>query len=347
MKRWAWLILLALSCVVGSVAAQETLKAEMVLLDAAATYTVGDPIPTTLIIIHSADFRPILPTWEKEWGDFEVSVASSPQTITNDDGTFATAQQLTLVAWQAGTLTTPQLVLQLNNIQGEYSALLVPSIPITITSVLEGEPLLKDIKPQAVLEPPFPWGAWLSGILLVGGVGVVLLRRRRAPLPQPALVVDTRRPRRRAVDQLTALAQEGYLARSEFDRHYTESADVLRHYLAQQFAIPAPDLTTRELQQTLQDNNAIPSAERESVLALLSEADVVKFARLTPDLVVAEQFIPQLIVVIGRLDPEPSQEITESPPEEEHLPQLPSVEDERATPPSPTSQTDAVEEQTT
>ena len=118
---------------------------------------------------------------------------------------------------------------------------------------------------------------WLSGafaVLLLGALGWGLYGRRG-----PA--IDTRSPLQRALDELDEIDARGYPATGNYTRHYALMTDTLRRYVELTYGVPALDMTTRELKYALMRTSISP-AYRDELVGLLANADLVKFARLTP-----------------------------------------------------------------
>ncbi len=185
-----------------------------------------------------------------------------------------------------------------------------------------GGPTLKDIReiePAAGVGP----GPIVTGvaILLILGLWLMLRRRRAAPVvPAPALAVVPRQfiPRptayELAVGRLAELGTRRLAERGEVERHYQGAADILRDYLESAEEFPARQRTTTETVWGL----PAPLAERglrESAQALFGDADLVKFARVRPDVRAAARFLTAARELLERWnDAQPSSQpvITEA-----------------------------------
>jgi hypothetical protein len=129
--------------------------------------------------------------------------------------------------------------------------------------------------------PPEPaWAAWFALSLTAGVAFLAMfvlagcLRRAR------------RRPPRRSAEEW-ALAELSRLEKLEQapEPRLTRLADIVRRYLALRHQIHAPERTTDEFRGALAECAALAASARTLVVELLSQADLVKFARgqVAPD----------------------------------------------------------------
>jgi hypothetical protein len=245
--------------------------------------TVGDPVELTLEVTHPANQQVIIPKLERSWGDFEVQDQSSAETTINDDGTATTRQNITASLFQPGAFETPPLPSIISGDNGQTSELVAQPVTVSVASVLaEGDTELKDIRPQAGMEVPFPWPllvASLVAVIAVVGSGWWLLRRWRR---KGSLFVDNRPPYQVALDELGRIRGLRLPDNGQFKEHYSLVTDTLRVYLEKQHHIPATDRTTSELKHELAYTQIDPEQTRE-LLNLCDDADFVKFAKLIPD----------------------------------------------------------------
>jgi hypothetical protein len=186
--------------------------------------------------------------------------------------------------------------LPISLVDAEGSELTVRADPVSLTvhSVLiEGDTELRDIKPQAALPVLPSWqrtASWalitLLGAVALWGLYRWLRSRRRfgARALRPAYQI--------ALDELAQIETLDLPRQHRFKEHYTLVSHVLRRYLVDAHRVPALDQTTAEIGRALQ-STALPPSEQHRLLNLLHQADMVKFANLTPEHTVATQSVPQ------------------------------------------------------
>ncbi|MFI5230274.1 MAG: hypothetical protein ACHQWU_14465 [Gemmatimonadales bacterium] len=130
--------------------------------------------------------------------------------------------------------------------------------------------------PRALFESKlFPW--WLWALIAAAVVAVALLvwwwlRRRRRPAA-PVVIA----PFERAESEFQRIEALGLLDAGERGRYVTLMVEVLRDYLAARYAeAGALSLTSTELQHA---TRGMPHLPQERLTRLLTDADLIKFAR--------------------------------------------------------------------
>jgi hypothetical protein len=242
--------------------------------------TVGDVIPLTLQVTHPVGWRVIVPTLEKQWGEFEVRSQSTPVITASGNGTETTTQKIEVVRMRPGEIQTPAFTLSIADDQGNLQNVEVAPVSVVVQSVLvAGDTQLRDIKPQAELLSsqrmwwPLPAATALG---VIGLLGYVIQRRRNRP------VIDKRTPRERALAALRTLEAQKPQTPEDIKAACVEIAIGLRDYIAATTTIPARDLTTSELARQLKLND-VPADWNIQAIEVLRACDAVKFAGDVPE----------------------------------------------------------------
>jgi hypothetical protein len=176
----------------------------------------------------------------------------------------------------------------------------VAEIPVTVVSNLpaaavgeEGEsaeaaPEPADLKP-ALTAPRKWWPTIVAAVAFVLAVvlGFWLFRklraRRRAPGEPETIARKPLRPAWEiALEELDRVAAANYVGRGELRRQYDEVTEALRRYLENRYGVPALESTTTELLDHLR-RAPLASEVSARILSLLREADLVKFAKASPE----------------------------------------------------------------
>ncbi len=97
---------------------------------------------------------------------------------------------------------------------------------------------------------------------------------RPAP-PQPPHVV--------AIRALEALHNQKLWQNNRFKLYYSGLTDILRTYIAARYGIGAMEMTSDEIIQALHRIDDMPQKSAMDLTAILRDADLVKFAKATPD----------------------------------------------------------------
>lgn len=243
---------------------------------------VGEPVVLTLT-------AQLLPgTSIAGWPEFSVEEptlelrAAGEVEIIDRDGRTDYQQSFTIVFWEPGVFQTPELLItyQANNSISEF---VVEPASFSVVSVLDESDLsLRPFKPVIDL-PYISPHVIVSGICLLtsGAIGWLAYRQKQQSS---------------AAGQVRALDRKTLAALKAIDRNtqnaeevYAAVAECLRDYIRDQFQVEAHELTTNELVSHMQAYLPLPAANRLS--QIMGQADLVKFAKQTPDRRSAKLFL--------------------------------------------------------
>jgi hypothetical protein len=303
-------MMIALILAVVAIPVKAAENVQVTLTTSQGEVTVGDPIELTLEVNHPAGYQVIIPKLEGNWGPFEVRGQSQATTMANDDGTETTYQTITVTLFDLGNFETPALPLTINDGTGGVMEELTPPVSLTVVSTLaEGDTALKDIRPQVGMKVPsaLPWvmGGLLLATVVVGG-GWWLYRRWRGH-GSLAHIIDNRPPYQVAADELDRIDGLRLPEKGRFKEHYTLVTDCLRTYIEKQFHVSAFDRTTSELKASLRQSTMTPDHARRFI-DLFMDSDLVKFAKLTPDVEDAHALTNQARDLVDLTKPAPETE---------------------------------------
>ena len=249
------------------------------------TIQVGDLVEA-LLEFNAApgSGEPAFPNWQGHWGNAEIrevgavvrsGISDAEAAAERPGRSVRYRQTLVLTAFRPGTVTLPPATV---TVPGQRPASVsTESASFEVESVLpEGEEVLEPRPP----EPPraLPLGDrfwWTAGVLslLAAGLLALVLSRRRGESAVTETPVDP-------WDALEAALAELALA-SDAEIAFTGLSLELRRYLGRTLALPAAESTTTELRRRLR-KTGLPASICAEVVALLVEADTVKFARENP-----------------------------------------------------------------
>jgi LPXTG-motif cell wall-anchored protein len=181
-----------------------------------------------------------------------------------------------LVAWDVGPreLGFADAVALVDDVPQRVS---LGDVRVFVRSVLPADSAQRIPKPpRGLIEPPAPWWwPWLPILIGLAIIGLLLwwyLRRRRR---RKGAFEDVD-PYELAEREFARVEALGLLEAGERGRFVALMVDVLRDYLARRLPGAAPSLTSTELLALIGEAQAAPV---ERLAPLLSEADLIKFAR--------------------------------------------------------------------
>jgi hypothetical protein len=200
-----------------------------------------------------------------------------PVAIRTSADTTATEQyaDYRVAAWDVGSqpIKIADVVVRFN---GAERHIPVTGSTVFVRSILPADSAQRIPKPPRALfeSTRFPWWLWALLAAAIIAVGLLVwwwIRRRRRP--RPAVVVD---PFARAESEFQRIEALALLEAGERGRYVTLMIEVLRDYLAARYAEAALSLTSTELQRSV---GGLPFVPQERLMRLLTEADLIKFAR--------------------------------------------------------------------
>ena len=174
----------------------------------------------------------------------------------------------------------PIMVKHANRVDTLYTS----SIPIRVRAIASDSVYIAPIKP-IILEKWRIWDAWPIAIALcvIALIAGLIFYRRKQKKAAEVIIEIPKTPYELAMIGLDALAQEKYIQKGKLKEHYAQLSVVLRSYLENQFSFPASESTTREIGYGL-DVAKFPSELKSIILDKLQEIDLIKFAKVQPDM---------------------------------------------------------------
>ena len=173
---------------------------------------------------------------------------------------------------------------------------------------------IRDIKPPWEMERD--WWALvkplLIGLLILALIAAGIIFYRRWKAGKALLPVFEKPPRPAhevAVERLDALGQTDLLATGQVKAYYIELSDIVRTYIEDGLHVPALESTTTDLMPILRQAEVQPEV-MDMLHVILTESDLVKFAKHTPSRENSEESVRLAYEVIKRTRPQPELEST-------------------------------------
>ncbi len=276
-------------------AAAQTTQLSAGLTTDAESVSVGDVFTLTLTVSHPRDYHVVFPDLPAQWGEFEVrSRTPLPATIDDDSGVATSALEIRAALFAPGAHSTPPLNVTAIKPDGVAVSHSARPLEIEVVPTLgAGDDALKDIRPQATIDPiidsPLIDAATERRGLTLAAAGAVALIAlalianhywRRKTMPQ-AIAMESLSPEEAALAELDRIGALDLPRGTAAATRYAMIADCLREYLRGQFGISALDMTTTEAVAEL-GRKPVGAPEVNELGDILREADMVKFARFMP-----------------------------------------------------------------
>jgi hypothetical protein len=267
-------LLLAIGLASSAIAQQPPFAVKAGVTVVPDTVRIGDPFRVTIGVRAprgaTIEFAKAM--------DSTASVQSlDPVAVRTSADTTATEQyaDYRVAAWDVGAqpIRIADVVVRFN---GAERHIPIAGSAVFVRSILPADSAQRVPKPPRTLFEfsQFPWWLWALIAAAIIAIGLLIwwwIRRRRRP--PPPVVVD---PFTRAESEFQRIEALALLEAGERGRYVTLMIEVLRDYLAARYAEAALSLTSTELQRSV---GGLPFVPQERLTRLLTEADLIKFAR--------------------------------------------------------------------
>jgi len=132
-----------------------------------------------------------------------------------------------------------------------------------------------------------PYIIWVILILILIAVFVYYFVYRKKPIADQEEPVVQIPPYDEAIEKLQELDNKLLWQNNQIKKYYSELTEIIRDFIEKELKIPALEITTQELIEALSnlDKSETLQIDKETTRklnSLLSEADLVKFAKSTP-----------------------------------------------------------------
>jgi hypothetical protein len=224
-------------------------------------------------------------TFPEEAGDDNVELRTPP--ADPNKGTTASeappdTRRYLAAAFALGEVDLPVISVKYRLADGTQGEAATTVVKLRIVSALPKDPAqqqLVDIRePQPLAAGLVFWLACAALVLLVAGLVVIWLRRRRRVSATVTAPVPARPPDAEAREALDRLAASGLVARGEYRAYYISLAEIAKRYLERRLGAPVLEMTSTETVAFLRDH-AHGQGLAGPMRDLAAAADQVKFAR--------------------------------------------------------------------
>ena len=267
---------------------------------------VGDRFTLTLIAMHEFEGVPSFPVLDSAFGDIVPTelVSAGSRYIDTNVRLDSAVYEVTTFALDTARLAPIAIGFEDSSVTAftaEQVLLVKSMVPQEATGIRDMAP------PIEFVGPLWPYVLLGLAVLIAALLIWYMIRQRNQPAPSvlhdpgdsdtpPAVV---------ALERLHALENTALAERSQVEAFYVELSDALRTYIEQRLRIPALESTTQELIQNLTrpaTQYQIPSGVPGQLDQILSLADLVKFADVTPSIPEGRTALHEAIQVVRRVE---------------------------------------------
>ncbi len=252
------------------------------------TILIGDVFQYSVIVTHDPDVKLIMPELATNLGMFEIRDYKEiePQ---KTDGQIVAQTDYFLSTFDTGEFEIPELQIGYST-AADTTVKFIKTEPLKIlVQSLNPEEAgdIRDIK--APLIPPRNYNQYIKlALIIVLVIAVVFLviyyikRRKAGKTLLPARQKPQRPAHEVALEALEALAQSDLLASGKIKEYYIQISDIIRKYIENRFFIYAPEMTTTQLLEKMEQEK-LDKLYIDMTREFLDSCDLVKFAKYIPE----------------------------------------------------------------
>lgn len=269
----------------GSVTLEVTLSRDEI--------TIADELRLTIEVVAEDGVDVEMPQFGEQLSEFTIRDYRKWSGVP-EDGRRRWKQQYDLDIYLSGDYEIPPITARFIDRRGPEdgtgkvieSEITSEPIAIKVNSLLEGEfdpTQFRDIKGLVELpaEPDWTVAEWIAGLgvaaLLVTAMALWMWRQRAADSGTPAVP-----PHRWAFEQLDELERQQLPALGRTHEFYFLLSGILRGYIERRFSLRAPEQTTGEFLDIIQDHALFTPDQKNLLREFLQACDMVKFALHEP-----------------------------------------------------------------
>ena len=307
------LLLLILSCGTSFSQEQKVLFNPVAVIDS-TEIKIGAQITLSIAVSIGPTDLVDFPTEAQSFAPLELVSASEVDSL-EYQGKLQLLKKYALTQFDSGSYTIPKQLVLVNN-QAYFTApLKLKVLDVPVDTLKQN---LYDIKPLASVEKiaTYEWFWQLLFILL--SLGALIFAYLRRFKKKRAAAERELPPYDKALLALDQLENSQYLIKEEYKAYYSELTNIVRGYLEEEVHVAALESTTDQLIERLEllrDSGTL-TLEQETITQfkqILQTADLVKFAKSTPEMRTAEQDRSKLKQIVVKT------KASIAPPTEEEL----------------------------
>lgn len=300
--------LILLICLIGVVnvqAAPVTAEVEVTR----TKITLGDQIWFTLTVTPEAGIPlgvidPISALVDS--GGFEIIEQLFPE----DENTSPLVWKFKITSFEIGKTTIPPIEIPYQLADGGTKSIQTNAIDLEVKSVIpEGDSAkeIRPIKPVVAMKVNYlPYILLGVGILLLVALSIFFWKKFHKPTPEPVLprkIIPSVPPHIWANQELDRIEDLHLPEQGDFKEHYTLVSDCIRRYIELRWRIDALEQTTYELSISLKPLEQIAMTIKDEIIQFLETSDLIKFAKVTPDLTDSRQLITMARQIVAQTKP--------------------------------------------
>ncbi len=268
---------------------------------------IGDWIRYSVQVKFPSSVSVALPAYKDSIGSFDI-VQQDSLLRTEQNGAVELKKNYVISRYEAGSFYVQPYIVRVKHSDGTVDSSMSNPIPVEIRGVeVDTSQTIKDLKPPMTVPMSLEEIALYIGILLVlAGIGYGIyyyIQKRKLKAGEIAEEAKPNiPPHLLALMQLEELEAKRLWQAGEIKGYYSEATEIVRRYFEARYNIMALELTTGEVMDQLK-KFAMEQRTFTLIEAMLSSADLVKFAKHQPVAAENEQVMVSARSIIEQTKP--------------------------------------------
>ena len=247
---------------------------------------IGDQIELLLVVEASPGVSVTLPLFTDTLvGGIEIVTQSEIDTsYSTTDNNIRLRKSYIITSFDSGFYAIRPFLITLlgdSNVIAETEALWLTVRTVEVDSTQAIEDIKAPLEAPLTLEEMLPYAIAIVVIILLGLLAYKLYRRYRETQKEPEIPVVIIPPYIKALENLNKLENNKLWQNNKVKLYYTELTEIIRIYIEESYGIIAMEMTSDEILASI-DHTGISGATKTKLRQILSQADMVKFARGKP-----------------------------------------------------------------
>ena len=252
---------------------------------------IGDQIYFTITVDQPNDIEVVLPKLKDTlFKSIEILDGPVVDSTFNQGGRIKIIEKYLITSFDSGFYEVPPVFAETKNENGikryfsDYSHLKVSRINIApADTTAQIYDIIGPYKAPLTLGEILPWVLLIiiCGVIIGGLIKYLPKLKRKKTIVEPVINLDPAHIV--AFRDLEKLKAEKLWQKGEVKNYYTSLTEILRQYLENRFGVYSLELTTDETLTELLKSGFKKDSSYKRLKEILSGADLVKFAKHTPD----------------------------------------------------------------
>lgn len=286
MKKFLFLILLSVT-IDSSLSGQDVKITTS--FDSTKIY-IGDQIKYTITVDKPANLRLALPVLRDTLcKNIEILLGPKVDSTAIKDGRIKVVQKYLITSFDSGRYQVPPVFAEAKNRGGlkryysDYTQLEVMRVKIapadTTAKIFD---IIEPYKAPITFREVLPWLLIAALVVILSWAAIRFLRKFKKSGSIETPYIPPESAHVIAFRELEKLKNEELWQKGEIKRYYTVLTDILRQYLENRFRVFSLELTTSETLEALVKTGFKKNGSYDELKAVLTGADLVKFAKYVP-----------------------------------------------------------------